>query len=112
MCCAGNGLEGLHLRCATRSEARWELRGAEVSELRVWPHEPIVRSRPENDPLVDTFLAFLLRDPAEVRAAEVDRAPNAGELHVVHEDVAALLEEPTRVDEVEEHPLEPVIAIG
>src|SRR2546421_7932653 len=58
-----------------------------------------------------SFGAFVLDDPAEIRDAEVDRLSHRGQLHIVDEDDAALLDEASRVDQVEEHPFEAMRAV-
>jgi hypothetical protein len=55
--------------------------------------------------------ALVLDCPAEVRYAERHRSPDGRELCVVDEDDSLLLQEPARVDEVEEHAFEPVVAV-
>lgn len=57
------------------------------------------------------FGALVHDDPAEVRQAELEGAPDAGKLRVVDEHDPALLQQPPRVDQVEEHALEPVVAV-
>jgi hypothetical protein len=57
------------------------------------------------------FGALVFERPAEVRDAEADRAPNGGELMVIHEDDAAVSEQPAGVAEVEEDALEAVIPV-
>ena len=87
------------------------LRDLEVDELGEWPQEHVARTRPDHQPFVMAFPPTILASPAQVRDAEIDRASYAGELRVIDKDDAAHFEEPTRVDEVEEHPFEAVVAI-
>jgi hypothetical protein len=65
----------------------------------------------QDDPLVLPFLAFVLDRPAEVDDAEADGVTNGRELMIVDEDDPALPEQPPRVEQVEEHALEAVVAV-
>ena len=60
---------------------------------------------------MDTFSSLVLDSPAEVRDAEPDRVSRSGKLSVIYEGDAPLLQEPTGVDEVKEHSLEPMVPI-
>src|SRR2546427_146548 len=87
-------------------------RSSEGDEVSVGAGVCLAGSGSEDDPLVVGAFHFLgLARPFKVLQAEVHRRADAGQLYVVHEDDAALLQQPSRVDQVQEHALEAVVAI-
>jgi len=60
---------------------------------------------------VNAIIASVLYCPAQVSDEEVARTPDGRKLRVVDEDDAALFQQPTRVEEIDEHALEAVVAV-